>query len=117
MKTRKRLNQIRERRKKRVRSLIRGTASKPRLSVFRSNRYVYAQLIDDSTGKTIVSASSQEVKKGDNKTGTAKKVGELLAQRAKKSGVSSAVFDRGSYNYHGRVRALAESAREAGMKI
>lgn len=118
MKARKKLNQIRERRKRRVRSRIHGVASKPRLSVFRSNRHLYAQLIDDSTGKTIVSASSREIKKGGGgKIGAAKKVGELLAERAKKAGIGAAVFDRGSYSYHGRVRALAESAREGGLKI
>lgn len=114
----KKLNQTKARRKARTRSGIRGTASRPRLSVFRSNRYTAAQLIDDEQGKTLAAASSQELRKSKlKKTEAAKKVGELIAEKAKALGISRAVFDRGSYQYHGRTRAIAEGAREKGLKI
>jgi len=96
------INKTRIRRKKRVRAKISGTAERPRLSVFKSNRYIYAQLIDDTVGRTLAAASGKE----------SKKVGVALAEKAKKQGIKAAVFDRGAYQYHGRVRALAEAFRE-----
>lgn len=101
----------------RVRSRIRGTKDKPRLSVFRSHKFIYAQLIDDTAQKTIISASSRNIKKNIKKTDAAKAVGKLIAESAQKAKISRAVFDRGPYKYHGRVRALVEAAREAGLKI
>jgi len=108
--------QQRLRRRRRVRAKIRGTAERPRLSVFRSNRGVFAQLIDDDTGRTIAAVNwiEPELRKL-GATEQAKKTGELLAERAKQAGVTTCVFDRGGYRYHGRVRALAESAREGGL--
>ncbi len=108
----------RELRKRRSRAKIFGTADRPRLSVFRSNRYTYAQLIDDSKGHTLASASTKELKKGaKTKTGQAKFLGELVAEKAKRLGVKSVVFSRGFYKFHGRIKAIAESAREAGLKF
>jgi large subunit ribosomal protein L18 len=110
--------QQRLRRRRRVRAKIRGTQDRPRLSVFRSNKGVFAQLIDDASGRTVASVSWIEPEL--RKLGAmeqAKKVGELLAQRAKEAGVESCVFDRGGYRYHGRVRALAEGAREGGLSF
>ena len=110
--------QQRLRRRRRVRAKIRGTAERPRLSVFRSNRGVFAQLIDDAGGRTV--AAVNWIEPDLRKLGPmdqAKKVGELLAQRAKDNGVETCVFDRGGYRYHGRVRALAEGAREGGLKF
>lgn len=90
----------------------------PRVSVFRSNRYIYAQLIDDAAGKTLVSVNSRDLKdKKLKKTDAAKAVGLLAGEAAKKLGIKSAVFHRGSYRYHGRVKAVAEGLREAGIKI
>ena len=110
--------QQRLRRRRRVRAKIRGTAERPRLSVFRSNRGVFAQLIDDNTGKTVTAVNWIEKDlRGLGPMDQAKKVGELLAQRAKDNGVETCVFDRGGYRYHGRVRALAEGAREGGLKF
>jgi large subunit ribosomal protein L18 len=108
--------QQRLRRRRRVRAKVRGTAERPRLSVFRSNRGVTAQLIDDIAGATLVAVNwtEQELKDLDRK-GQAKRVGELLAERAKGAGIENCVFDRGGYQYHGRVRALADGAREAGL--
>ncbi len=111
------INEIRERRKKRVRVRIRGTAERPRLSVFRSNYCIYAQLIDDVTGRTLAAASSKEVKVAGDKKNKAKAVGELIAKKAKEIGIKSAIFDRGSYQYHGRVKALAEAFKESGLKL
>ena len=103
----------------RVRSKISGTAERPRLSVFRSENHIYAQIIDDVAGNTLVSASS--VEKGFEGLGSnveaAKKVGATVAERALKKGIEEVVFDRGGYIYHGRVQALAEAAREAGLKF
>ena len=110
--------QQRLRRRRRVRAKIRGTAERPRLSVFRSNRGVIAQLINDEDGRTIVAVNwiEPELRKlGPMEQ--AKRVGELIAGRAQQAGVSSCVFDRGGYRYHGRVRALAESAREGGLEF
>lgn len=113
------LNQIKIRRRNRVRARIKSVLTKPRLSVFRSNTHFYAQLIDDVNGKTLVSASSLELKdkKKTNKTDIAKEVGKNLASKAIKAGVKEAAFDRGSYRYHGRVKAFAEAVREGGLKI
>ena len=108
----------RERRHKRVRTKVFGTAERPRLVVFRSNRGIEAQLVDDVESKTLAAASWLQLRslKGD-KTKQAAEVGKLLAQRAKAAGVSTAVFDRGGYLYHGRVKALADAAREGGLKV
>jgi large subunit ribosomal protein L18 len=108
----------RVRRHARVRRKVAGSAERPRLAVYRSNRHIYAQLIDDDAARTIASASDREVKGGgDGKTGPAKAVGELLADRAKAAGVERVVFDRGGRLFHGRVAALAEGAREKGLQI
>ncbi len=116
------------RRHARVRERIRGTAARPRLAVFRSLTHIYAQLIDDENGRTLVAASSLGVgpataspspgaPAGAAKTERAKAVGKALGERAGTKGIASVVFDRGGYRYHGRVRALAEAAREAGLKF
>ena len=108
----------RVRRHVRVRRKIAGTAERPRLAVYRSNRHIYVQLIDDTTARTLASASDREVKAGkDGKTDAAKAVGALIAERAKSAGIDRAVFDRGGRLFHGRVAALAEGAREKGLKI
>jgi large subunit ribosomal protein L18 len=97
---------------------VRGSAERPRISVFRSNRGIAAQLIDDDSGRTVVAVNWTEADLRSLKpTEQAHKAGELLAQRAKAAGVESAVFDRGGYQYHGRVQALAEGAREAGLSV
>ena len=108
--------QQRLRRRRRVRSRISGTAERPRLSVFRSNRGVFAQLIDDTNGHTLAAVNwiEPELRKL-TATDQAKKAGELLAERAKAAGVETCVFDRGGYQYHGRVKALADGAREGGL--
>ncbi len=110
--------QQRLRRRRRVRARIRGNAERPRLSVYRSNRGVFAQLIDDDAGRTIASASWTEDKL--RKLGSmeqAKRAGQLLAERGKAAGVETCVFDRGGYRFHGRVAAIAEGAREGGLKF
>lgn len=112
----------RQRRHLRVRSRVRGTAERPRLNVFRSSAHIYAQVIDDDAGHTLVAASTLEsdvVKNGDGKTKTdkAKAVGEIIGKRALDSGIETVVFDRGGFQYHGRIRAVAEGAREAGLKF
>ena len=110
--------QRRQRRRYRVRSKISGTAERPRLSVYRSNKGVFAQLIDDVDGKTLAAANWTEPELRElDKTEQAQKAGELLAERAKKAGVESCVFDRSGYRYHGRVKALAEGAREGGLEF
>ncbi len=112
----------RERRQRRVRAKVSGTAARPRLNVFRSARHIFAQLIDDSVGHTIVSASTLDAevranaKQWDKKT-EAKHVGKLLAQRAAAKGLKQVVFDRGGYQYHGRVKSLAEGSREGGLEF
>jgi large subunit ribosomal protein L18 len=108
----------RQRIKFRIRKIVSGTAAQPRLSVFRSNKEIYAQIVDDVNGTTLVSASSREteVAKG-TKIETATAVGKLVAERALKAGISNITFDRGGYLYHGRVKSLAEGAREAGLKF
>ena len=110
--------QQRMRRRRRVRAKIRGTAERPRLSVFRSNRGIEAQVVDDLEGKTLAAASWLNLKsfKG-SKTEQAAEVGKLLAQNAKGAGVETVIFDRGGYLYHGRVKALADAAREGGLKF
>lgn len=107
----------RSRRHTRVRKSVRGTSDRPRLAVFRSNKYIYAQVIDDSEARTIVAASSQESDLRSNalNVDTASKVGTLVASRAKDAGVGSVVFDRGGYKFHGKVKALADAAREEGL--
>jgi large subunit ribosomal protein L18 len=103
-------------RRRRVRAKVVGTAERPRISVFRSNRGVFAQLIDDASGRTLAAVNWTEADlKSLPRMDQAKKAGELLAERAKAAGVESAVFDRGGYQYHGRVKALAEGAREGGL--
>jgi large subunit ribosomal protein L18 len=110
--------QARVRRHGRVRRKVVGSAQRPRLAVYRSNRHIYAQLIDDDAARTLASASDREVEGGgEGKTGPAKAVGELLAERAKQAGIESVVFDRGGRLFHGRVAALAEGAREKGLHI
>lgn len=108
------------RRHRRVRSRLAGTAARPRLSVFRSLDHIYAQVVDDERGATLVSASTLDSELAEelaslNKTEQAKKVGELVAKRALAAGITQVVFDRGGYPYHGRVKALADGSREAGL--
>jgi large subunit ribosomal protein L18 len=112
------VREARQRRHRRVRGKIFGSADRPRLVVFRSNRGIEAQLVDDLEGKTLAAASWLNLKsfKG-SKTEQAAEVGKLLAQKAKQAGVETAVFDRGGYLYHGRVKALADAAREGGLKF
>jgi large subunit ribosomal protein L18 len=106
------------RRRRRVRSKVRGSAERPRLSVFRSNRGVFAQLIDDSAGRTLVAVNWIEPElRSLRSMEQAKRAGELLAQRAKEAGIETCVFDRGGYQYHGRVKALADGAREGGLRF
>jgi large subunit ribosomal protein L18 len=112
--------ELRLRRHRRVRKRVRGTVERPRLNVFRSNIHIYAQVIDDITGRTLVSASTVERDITDSITGKtkverAKTVGKLIADRAKQVGISKVVFDRGGYKYHGRIQALADGAREGGL--
>ena len=109
--------QARQRRHRRVRGKVSGTAERPRLAVFRSNRGIFAQLIDDSAGRTLASASWLGLKQTGNKTDQASEVGKALAAAAAKAGVTTCVFDRGGYLYHGRVKALAEGAREGGLQF
>ncbi len=101
----------------RVRSVVSGSAERPRLCVFRANAHIYAQLIDDQAGKTLASASSAEIKAKDKKVNKALETGKLLAKKATEKNIASVVFDRGGYKYHGRVKALAEGAREGGLKF
>lgn len=112
----KKLTRNKLQRKKRTRAKLFGTAERPRLSVFRSNRSVYLQLIDDEKAQTIASVNAKELS-GKTKTETAAAAGTLLAQKAKEKGITRAIFDRGGNRYHGRVKAIAESAREAGLQI
>jgi large subunit ribosomal protein L18 len=110
--------QQRLRRRRRVRARIRGNSERPRLSVYRSNRGVFAQLIDDETGRTLAAASwtEPELRKLDSME-QAKRAGELVAERAKAAGIKSCVFDRAGYRFHGRVAAIAEGAREGGLRF
>jgi large subunit ribosomal protein L18 len=110
----------RERIKLRIRKRLRGTSESPRMSVFRSNKEIYAQIVNDDEGKTIVSVSSRDKGIADakgNKSEVAQMVGKAIAERAIKEGVSQVVFDRNGYLYHGRVKSLAEAAREGGLKF
>lgn len=115
--------QLRARRHIRVRAKISGSAVRPRLAVFRSAKHIYAQLIDDASGKTLASAKDAEIKKVEApegmqaKTAKAYGVGSLLAEKAKKAGVTKAVFDRGGFAYHGRVKAIADGARAGGLEF
>ena len=112
------VREARQRRHRRVRGKVRGTAERPRLVVSRSNRGIAAQLVDDMDGRTLAAASWQQLKKfKGNKTEQAGEVGKLLAQNAKQAGIDAAVFDRAGYLYHGRVKALAEAAREGGLEF
>jgi large subunit ribosomal protein L18 len=107
---------VRLRRRRRVRAKVRGTAARPRISVFRSNRGIFAQLIDDETGRTLAAVSWTEAElRNLGPMEQAKRAGALLAERANAGGIERAVFDRGGYQYHGRVQALAEGAREGGL--
>jgi large subunit ribosomal protein L18 len=114
-------NQIRLRIHKRIRRRVKGTPERPRLAVFRSVKHIYAQVIDDAKGHTVVAASSNEKTSSKNASGGnvagAKSVGKLIAERAKDKGINTVVFDRGGYVYHGRIKALADAAREAGLEF
>jgi large subunit ribosomal protein L18 len=107
----------REKRRKRVRRKVAGTAARPRLSVYRSNVHIYAQLIDDDAGRTLAAADSREVGESENRKDAARKVGALIANRASEVGIETVVFDRGPNKYHGRIAALAEGAREGGLRL
>ncbi len=107
----------REKRRQRVRRKIAGTAERPRLSVYRSNLHIYAQLIDDDAARTLAAVDSREVGEADSRKDAARKVGELVARKAQEVGIEVAVFDRGGNKYHGRIAALAEGAREGGLKL
>lgn len=112
--------EARVRRHRRVRKKVKGTPERPRLAVFRSNKHIAAQVIDDTSGRTLVAATSLEASlrgDGGGNVTTATKVGELIASRAREAGITTVVFDRGGNNYHGRVAALAESARTAGLEF
>ena len=113
---------VRQRLHDRIRKKIRGTPERPRLAVFRSQGHIYAQVVDDDAGRTLVAASSldKDLRAKSKRGGTvaaAKEVGALIAGRAKEKGIAAVVFDRGGFQYHGRIRALAEAAREAGLKF
>ena len=112
--------ELRLRRHNRVRRKVQGSSERPRLAVHRSNRHITAQVIDDTAGRTLVSASSLEAEVRSGNTGgveAAQKIGTLIGERAKAAGVDAVVFDRGGYRYHGRVAAVADAAREAGLKF
>ena len=109
--------EARRRRHRRVRGKVMGTAERPRLVVFRSNRGIEAQLVDDLEGRTLAAASWLQAKTDGSKSDQATAVGKLLAERAKQAGIETAVFDRAGYLYHGRVKALAEGAREGGLRL
>jgi large subunit ribosomal protein L18 len=110
---------LRRKRHERIRLRLEGSTDRPRLSVFRSSKFIYAQVIDDSTGTTLAAASSREqgLSAGAGKVDTAHAVGKALAERARAAGVKTVVLDRGGYQYHGRVRSLAEGAREGGLDL
>ena len=111
--------EARRRRQVRVRKAVIGTTQRPRLAVFRSNRYLYAQVIDDQTGRTLAAASSQEaaLRSKTLTVETATEIGKLVAERAKEAGVEAVVFDRGGFTYHGRIKALADAARASGLEF
>ena len=110
---------LRRKRHERLRLRITGSSDRPRLSIFRSAKYIYAQVIDDASGRTVASASSREaaIAGGPGKVAAARSVGRAIAERAKAAGVAPVVLDRGGYRYHGRVRSLAEGAREGGLDL
>ena len=110
-------SQKRNRIKMRIRKTIHGTNERPRLSVYKSNKAIYAQLIDDLNGRTLAFASSKELGKENGNVEASKEVGKKLAEKAKANGVEAVVFDRGGYIYHGKVKALADGAREGGLKF
>jgi large subunit ribosomal protein L18 len=114
-------NKVRRRIHERLRRRLQGTPQRPRLNVYRSLNHIYAQVIDDATGKTLVAASTVQGGKGSKRTGgnvaSAKQVGKTIAERAQEKGVKKVVFDRGGYLYHGRIKALADAAREAGLEF
>jgi len=112
-------HEARKRRHARVRRSLRGTANRPRLAIYRSNRYIYAQMIDDDAGITLAAASSQEkdLRSKSLTTETASEVGKLIGARARDAGVTEVVFDRGGYRYGGRIKALADAARESGLEF
>jgi large subunit ribosomal protein L18 len=108
----------RHRRHRRVRKKISGTAARPRLAVYRSNRHIYAQVIDDTAGRTLAAASTlAEGVTGEDPTARAKAVGKTVAEKAKEAGVGAVVFDRGGFRFHGKIKAVAEGAREAGLEL
>src|SRR5437588_12584145 len=111
----------RQRRHRRIRVALSGTGQRPRLNVFRSLQHIYAQVIDDTTGTTLAAASTNEAETrtgtSGSKTDRARAVGQAIAERAKEKGISAVVFDRGGYLYHGRIKALADAAREAGLEF
>ena len=107
--------QLRQRRHRRVRKRVMGTPDRPRLAVFRSNRHVYAQVIDDTAGRTLAAASTLKDAEGEDPKARAKAVGVALANKAKEAGVTQVAFDRGGFLYHGRIQAVAEGAREGGL--
>jgi large subunit ribosomal protein L18 len=109
--------QARARRHTRIRGRIAGSAERPRIVVYRSNKAIYAQAVDDATGTTLASARSSEVDASGDKTAVSKRVGQLLAERVKAKDIETVVFDRSGYLYHGRVKALAEGAREGGLRF
>ena len=114
-----RRNETRRRIRNRIRRKIRGEAARPRLAVFRSQKHIYAQVVDDLQGSTLVAAGSREKDfpgKGGGTVASAKQVGKLVAQRAQEKGIRQVAFDRGGYQYHGRIKALADAAREAGLQ-
>lgn len=114
-------NATRQRVHDRIRKKLLGTSERPRLNVYRSLNHIYVQVVDDLKGQTLVSASTAEGKKGDRRTGgnvaAAKAIGKTIAERAKAKGIDKVVFDRGGYLYHGRIKALADAAREGGLKF
>ena len=112
-------NEVRDRIHRRIRRKLSGTAQRPRLAVYRSVAHIYAQVIDDGEGKTLVSASSldKNAKTNGGNVAAAKAIGKLVAERAKEKGINTVVFDRGGYQYHGRIKALAEAARAAGLEF
>ena len=107
----------RQRIRYKIRKKVSGTKARPRLSIFRSNKFTYAQLIDDNSGHTLASASSKELTESSSKTDNAKAVGKLIAERTLALGINTVVFDRSGYLYHGRVKSLAEGAREGGLNF
>lgn len=110
-------NKLRLHRKKRIRAMISGTEKRPRLAVFKSLREIYAQLIDDVSGKTLASAKTSEIKKAANDIKGAKEVGKLIGKKCKEKKIKAVTFDRAGYKYHGKIKALAEGAREEGLEF